>query len=239
MADGPAALAASAAAPGAAVTDNSLQVVVTARRPEAAMSFREMLSDLNPLQYIPVVGAIYRRMTGDTVPEGVRALGSMVAGGLMGGPVGVAMDVGLLALEKITGIDPEAIEQDVLKSLGIGPDDHAAAANAPVATASATAGLTPSAPSLSVSAPPAPTLVGADAGSASLPSPPPDPHDPASVQPWSQAQLAAYGVTKSPNGALLKGALVGADVLNDLELARIGVAFAGTSAATGPAPAAG
>ncbi len=33
------------------------------------LTFSEILSDLNPLQYLPVVGTIYRAVTGDTVPK--------------------------------------------------------------------------------------------------------------------------------------------------------------------------
>jgi hypothetical protein len=42
-------------------------------------------------------------------------------------------------------------------------------------------------------------------------------------QPWSPAQLAAYGVTRTAHGGLKRGALEGADVLNELELIRLGL----------------
>ena len=46
--------------------------------------------------------------------------------------------------------------------------------------------------------------------------------DVATAEPaWSNAQLAAYGVTVDGDGALHHKTLVGADVLNDLELARL------------------
>ena len=53
-------------------------------------SFREVLHSLNPLQHLPVIGTIYRAITGDTIPEPVRVIGSVVVGFLTGGPVGVA-----------------------------------------------------------------------------------------------------------------------------------------------------
>jgi hypothetical protein len=84
------------------------------------MTFRDLLSELNPLQYLPVLGTIYRAATGDTIPESVRAVGSFIVSGLIGGPVGLATNAALLALEKATGIDPEKIGQDLLASLGIG-----------------------------------------------------------------------------------------------------------------------
>jgi hypothetical protein len=82
--------------------------------------FREFLSELNPLQYIPVIGTIYRAVTGDTIPETAREAGSLVVSGLTGGPVGVAINLGTLAAEKITGIDPEKLGGRVLAGIGIG-----------------------------------------------------------------------------------------------------------------------
>ena len=72
-------------------------------------SFHELLSALNPLQYLPVVGTIYRAATGDTIPDVVRYAGSMIASGLLGGPIGVLSNIAMTIGEKVTGIDPEKI----------------------------------------------------------------------------------------------------------------------------------
>jgi hypothetical protein len=72
-------------------------------------SFRDLLSALNPLQYLPVVGTIYRAATGDVIPEPLRRLGSLLVSGLLGGPVGVAISLATTVAEKISGIDPEKI----------------------------------------------------------------------------------------------------------------------------------
>ena len=72
-------------------------------------SFHELLSALNPLQYLPVVGTIYRAATGDTIPDAVRYAGSMMASGLLGGPVGLLSNLAVTLGEKVTGIDPEKI----------------------------------------------------------------------------------------------------------------------------------
>ncbi len=144
-------------------------------------SFHELLSELNPLQYLPVVGTIYRAVTGDTIPETVREAGSLVVSGLLGGPIGVVTGLATLAVEKVTGIDPEAIGGKVLASLGIGGAQDM----------------------------PAPVPAAAPAAVAE-----------AAPQPWSSAQLAAYGVTTDAGGTLQHGALSGADVLNDMELTR-------------------
>jgi hypothetical protein len=96
---------------------------VTATPPAADhTAFHTILSELNPLQYLPIIGTIYRAVTGDTIPEAVRSVGSFVVSGLMGGPIGLITNAALLALEKITGIDPEKIGHNILTSLGV--DSH-------------------------------------------------------------------------------------------------------------------
>jgi hypothetical protein len=64
---------------------------------------------MNPLQYLPVVGTIYRAVTGDVIPEALRDLGSMLVSGLLGGPIGLGMNIATMIGEKVTGIDPEKI----------------------------------------------------------------------------------------------------------------------------------
>lgn len=82
-------------------------------------SFHTFLSELNPLQYIPIIGTLYRAVTGDTIPVPVRDAGSMLFSGLIAGPIGVATDIGELAAEKISGFDPEKIGDRVLAKMGI------------------------------------------------------------------------------------------------------------------------
>jgi hypothetical protein len=137
-------------------------------------SFHTLLSELNPLQYLPVIGTVYRAVTGDTIPDSARTIGSLVVSFLLGGPIGVAMSVGAIAAETMTGIDPDAIGQRLLAEIGIGHQPPQAA------TASAAH----------------PTPGG------------------------SATQHAALGVTIA-NFALRQGRLSDADVLNDIELARL------------------
>ena len=85
-----------------------------------SFNFRELLSELNPLQYIPVIGTLFRAITGDVIPEPVRDAGALVVSTLIGGPVGAALDLGELAAEKLTGIDPEKIGDKLLADVGIG-----------------------------------------------------------------------------------------------------------------------
>ena len=187
----------------------------SAPQPSAAtqgVTFHEVLSELNPLQYIPVVGTIYRSITGDTIPEPVRMFGSMIVSGLLGGPVGLALSIAALSVEKATGFDPEVAGHSMLASLGIGTADSPVAV-APIAVAAV--------------APPAPVHAG------------PDQATPNQAI-WSPTQLAAYGVTAGADGTLHHGDLSGSDVLNDLELAYLGPAqaAAGTTLLAAAAPAA-
>ncbi len=67
--------------------------------------FHEILSDLNPLQYIPVVGTVYRAITGDEGNSTLRNIAAFGTSFALGGPVGV----GITAAEEVTGIDPTRI----------------------------------------------------------------------------------------------------------------------------------
>jgi hypothetical protein len=160
-----------------------------AAAPADGWTFGEVLSDLNPLQYVPVVGTIYRAVTGDTIPKPLREAGSLVVSGLIGGPIGIATNLATLALEKLTGIDLEDVGQSVLASLR--PADA-----------------------------PEPSVAASQSAAAALPAATASAPDVSSVQPgpWTGAQLAAYGIVQLPDGDLQQGDLIGADVLNALQL---------------------
>ena len=188
---------ASADAAGGAVSN----IVVTAPRPAHRSAFHELLSELNPLQYLPVVGTIYRAVTGDKISDEARTAGSLVMSGLTGGPAGMAISAAMMAVEKVIGIDPEKLGQGVLAELGLVS-----------AHSGATASATPK-PAVAASEP----APGAPAA-------------PARTRSWSPAQLAAYGVTTTSSGTLRRGTVEGADVLNNLELARVTAKTSGQQA---------
>ncbi len=155
--------------------------------------FRTLLSDLNPLQYIPVVGPIYRAITGDEGNADLRFVASLGTSFALGGPVGV----GITVAEKVTGFDPEAIGRHLLARLfhpGAKP-----AANAPVPS--------------STSPDPARPATG-DAGAALA-------SGPTAPRAWTAGELTAYGVTRTADNTLVAGGLSSADVLNTLELHRL------------------
>ena len=181
----------------------TIPLSVTAPQPagpavaEHHITFHDVLSAINPLQYLPVVGTIYRAVTGDQIPESLRRVGSILVSGLMGGPVGVAVNVATQAAEKITGIDLDQAGQKLLA-------DHL--------------------PAKPPSGKPTPAAVPARAPAAGGDTPAPPVAQAAT--PWSPDQLATYGVSTTRNGILRLGDLSGADVLNSLELARLRMAHA-------------
>jgi hypothetical protein len=152
------------------------------------LSFHDILSAMNPLQYLPGVGTIYRALTGDVIPEALRRAGSMVVSAILGGPIGLGINIATTLAEKATGIDPEKIVAAQIR-----------ATPAPVVAR-------------------AETQVAAES-------------EPFAVQAaWTPAQLEAYGVVSTPSGNMKLGEIEGADVLNAVQLLRLGTAVAAYSA---------
>lgn len=69
--------------------------------PEVEGSFADLIDVINPLQHIPVVGQIYRAITGDSMGTPANILGSII----FGGPVGFLASIGSTLLAQITGGD--------------------------------------------------------------------------------------------------------------------------------------
>ncbi len=179
------------------------ELVVTAARP-AGLRFSDVLSALNPLQYLPVVGTIYRAVTGDTIPEGVRLGGSMLVSGLMGGPIGLLTNIAATIAEKVTGIDPEQIAHTIMAHLGLTTKTGATSPATPTAAvASVSGGATAASPASTPAALPATAGPG-----------------------WSNAALTADGVQFGTDGVPRVRGVSGADALNDVELRRLHVAVA-------------
>jgi hypothetical protein len=68
---------------------------------EQSFSFSDFLSIINPLQHIPIVGTIYRAITGDTIKPAARVIG----GALFGGPVGLITSAFNAMVEQTKGKD--------------------------------------------------------------------------------------------------------------------------------------
>jgi len=63
--------------------------------------FETLLRGLNPLHHLPVVGMIYRAVTGETVPGAERIAVSAVTSAFIGGPLGILGTVVGMAAEEI------------------------------------------------------------------------------------------------------------------------------------------
>jgi hypothetical protein len=75
----------------------------------------DVMEILNPLQHIPIVSIIYRRMTGDKIGPMERIAGDT----LYGGVIGLASSVANVAFEQVTGKD---FGDTALAMLGVGQD---------------------------------------------------------------------------------------------------------------------
>ena len=114
---------------------------------EPGFSFGRFLDIVNPLHHLPVVGTIYRAITGDTIADADRLAGST----LFGGPVGFLLASASLGVEELTGHTPEGW---VLSAFDSGPEAPDAPATAPAtAVAAAPAAVAAPAPAPAVSAP--------------------------------------------------------------------------------------
>src|SRR5205807_2987628 len=79
---------------------------------EEGMTFKDALDIINPLQQLPIIGSIYRELTGDTIKPGSR----LIVGGIYGlGISGVVSAALSNAIEFDTGKDPGALAVALLK----------------------------------------------------------------------------------------------------------------------------
>lgn len=68
---------------------------------EDGIGFDDFLDVINPLHHVPVVGTIYRAITGDTIASGPRVMG----GALFGGVIGFAAALVNAVIDETTGSD--------------------------------------------------------------------------------------------------------------------------------------
>ena len=71
------------------------------RVPEREASFGDFLDLINPLHHIPIVGTIYRAMTGDEIGGSAKILGGL----LFGGPIGFIAAIFDTLVAQVTGRD--------------------------------------------------------------------------------------------------------------------------------------
>lgn len=123
-------------------------------------SFGRFLDIVNPLQHLPVIGTIYRAITGDTITDADRLAGST----LYGGPAGFLLAAASLGIGEATGHTPEGW---VLAAFDGSESAPAPAPDAPVLAAAAV----PAAPATpqAIAPAPAPVVPAQAAAPAALP----------------------------------------------------------------------
>jgi hypothetical protein len=82
-------------------TTQTASADTTAKTDSGNSFFDDVLDVVNPLQHLPVVGTVYRAITGDKIGDVEKVAGDT----LYGGPIGLVSSLADLAFEKITGKD--------------------------------------------------------------------------------------------------------------------------------------
>lgn len=140
------------------------------------LSFGDVLDIVNPLQHLPVVGALYRSITGDEASPGAKLAG----GAIYGGPIGLASAMINNAIEETTGDD---VMGHMLAMVGLGDEGGDAVDGLADGDALAGSGSGPAAPAV------------ASAGAAGLTLPP------GTVPIGAEAELAALAMAAGPSNS--------------------------------------
>lgn len=112
--------------PAAAQTENRPPALPPAPPPQPAarnggdgdgFGFWDLLDIVNPLQHLPLVGPVYRELTGDEISS----VSKVAGGGLFGGVIGLAASTVDVLIKETTGRDVGA---HVMAALGIGGEEQ-------------------------------------------------------------------------------------------------------------------
>jgi hypothetical protein len=119
---------------------------------DESASLKDWLSAINPLHHLPIVGSIYRELTGEVIKPTMRVLG----GALFGGPIGLVTSVANAIIEQVSGRDvgghvmamlaPSTPDVAVVVAANEAPPATELNAIAPAAQAAATAAPMPLSP---------------------------------------------------------------------------------------------
>lgn len=176
---------------------------------EGDMSFGDFLDVINPLQHLPIIGTLYRSLTGETIQPAARVMGGILYGGVIGGLASITNAV----IEQANGKD---VGDQVMASLGFGEGAHPADS---VAVAATTGGTAPAASPVALASGAAPAAgMPSTARQASVPVPMAQaapqaaqkPADPATANVGAPIKLAAAAPASAmPNSALFSSAQPG------------------------------
>jgi hypothetical protein len=93
----------------------------------------DLVHAMNPLQHVPVVGIIYRAISGDTLPAPLAILGSVAVGAATLGPIGIAGTAMISFVTELLHLGPAVPGHTLLAA------DNPATADGPVPQQSAKA----------------------------------------------------------------------------------------------------
>ncbi|MFD2261841.1 hypothetical protein ACFSM5_03010 [Lacibacterium aquatile] len=115
---------------------------------EEGLTFDDVLDMVNPLHHLPIIGPIYRELTGDTLSPGARLIG----GTLFGGPVGLVASAMELGVQEEFGRDPGGMLIAAIKGEDIAPNyaPDAVLVGEAVPTGDATQIAAPAAPAAAI-----------------------------------------------------------------------------------------
>jgi hypothetical protein len=109
-------MVAAAHAASSAYDRNQLSVPAPAAWGDCHVSFSEALEMINPLQYVPVVGMIYREITGHAAHPALRIAVSTAVSLLFGGPIGLGLSMASAAATEV--FDHRATTPDATRMAG-------------------------------------------------------------------------------------------------------------------------
>lgn len=91
--------------PVAATAATTSQEAKAAEASPRGFRFRDLIDIVNPLHHIPVIGQLYRKVSGDVISPAFQVAG----GALFGGPIGAAFAAAGVALRSVVGAEDEAV----------------------------------------------------------------------------------------------------------------------------------
>jgi hypothetical protein len=106
------------------ISSNAQPIAEAQVKPEAtddSLGFDDFLDVINPLQHLPVVGMIYRAITGDEISAPAKVVGDTLFGGVYG-------FLGALGSAAYEGIAGESLEKTVLSLFDASPSPAPAVA---------------------------------------------------------------------------------------------------------------
>lgn len=96
---------------GANDTSSTARPDIAYENTDDGFSFGDVIDMINPLQHLPVIGMIYRELTGDTI----KSFSSIIGGTIFGGPVGAVSSTVNAIVKDRTGRD---IAENALAAVG-------------------------------------------------------------------------------------------------------------------------